>query len=63
MERDFFGCICYTGDILDPDRAKYDLSRAVQDLVARYHDERTRGARSFRLVVASYPAPAPERTA
>jgi DNA-binding transcriptional ArsR family regulator len=34
-----------------------ELTNAITQLVARYHDEGTPGARPFRLVVASYPAP------
>jgi DNA-binding transcriptional ArsR family regulator len=34
-----------------------DLTRALTQLVARYHDERSPGARPHRLIVASYPAP------
>jgi DNA-binding transcriptional ArsR family regulator len=41
------------------DRAAFtqDLTSAIAALVARYHDDRSRGARAHRLVVASYPAP------
>jgi DNA-binding transcriptional ArsR family regulator len=35
-----------------------DLSHAITDLAARYHDERSSRGRPYRLVVASYPAPA-----
>ena len=38
-----------------------DLANAVSGLVARYHDEHSPGGRSHRLIVASYPAPAPSR--
>jgi DNA-binding transcriptional ArsR family regulator len=34
-----------------------DLTRALTKLVARYHDDRTPGARAHRLIVAAYPAP------
>lgn len=41
------------------DRAAFteELTSAITSLVARYHDEGTPGARPYRLVVASYPAP------
>lgn len=41
------------------DRAAFscDLTHAMTELVARYHNEGALGARPFRLVVASYPAP------
>lgn len=34
-----------------------ELTNAITSLSARYHDEGTPGARSHRLVIASYPAP------
>jgi DNA-binding transcriptional ArsR family regulator len=37
------------------------LASAVSALVARYHDEQAPGARRHRLVVASYPAPPPNK--
>ena len=45
------------------DRAAFtsELANAVSGLVARYHDEHSPGGRSHRLIVASYPAPAPSR--
>ncbi len=41
------------------DRAAFthELANAVAAIAARYHDEKTPGARPHRLVVASYPAP------
>lgn len=41
------------------DRADFtsELSNAITDLVARYHDESTSG-RAYRLVLAAYPKPA-----
>jgi DNA-binding transcriptional ArsR family regulator len=39
-----------------------DLTQAVAALTARYHDERSAGARPHRLIVASYPAPKSETT-
>lgn len=41
------------------DRAAFtkELTSAIAALAARYHDERTPGARPHRLVIASYPAP------
>jgi DNA-binding transcriptional ArsR family regulator len=45
------------------DRAAFtdDLSRAIADLAARYHDERAPRGRPHRLIVAAYPAPAERR--
>lgn len=41
------------------DRAAFtaDLANAVATLAARYHDEKSPGGRSHRLLVAAYPAP------
>jgi DNA-binding transcriptional ArsR family regulator len=41
------------------DRARFteDLSTAVTDLVATYHDETAPGGRTHRLVLAAYPMP------
>jgi hypothetical protein len=46
------------------DRAAFtdDLSRAVADLAARYHDEHAPRGRPHRLIVAAYPAPAERRS-
>jgi hypothetical protein len=40
------------------DRAEFapELSGAVKDLAARYHDERAAGGREHRLVVALHPS-------
>lgn len=44
------------------DRADFtrELSSAITDLVARYHDERAPGGRPYRLVLAAYPMPTPD---
>jgi|SRR5690606_20692017 DNA-binding transcriptional ArsR family regulator len=44
------------------DRAAFtrELADAVTSLAARYHDDTTPGGRPHRLVVASYPLPAPD---
>jgi DNA-binding transcriptional ArsR family regulator len=34
-----------------------DLTRALAELTARYHDEKSAGGRTFRLIAGSYPAP------
>jgi DNA-binding transcriptional ArsR family regulator len=41
------------------DRAAFtnDLTNAITEIAARYHDEKSSGGRPHRLVVASYPAP------
>lgn len=39
-----------------------DLTRAVAQLAARYHDESAPGSRPHRLVIGAYPAPAPTPT-
>ena len=46
------------------DRAAFtaDLTRAVADLVGRYHDETTPGGRPHRLIVAAHPTPAPAKS-
>jgi DNA-binding transcriptional ArsR family regulator len=43
------------------DRAAFsrDLTRAVTDLAARYHDEAAPGGRGHRVVVVAYPLPQP----
>ena len=38
-----------------------ELTQAVSDLVARYHDATTPGGRSHRLVVVAHPVPQPPR--
>ena len=42
-----------------PDRAAFtaELTAAIHDLAARYHDESASGGRRHRLVVASHPHP------
>lgn len=40
-----------------------ELTSAVSALAERYHDGCAPGARPHRLVIASYPAPAPEKSA
>lgn len=46
------------------DRAAFtkELTSVIAALAARYHDERTPGARPHRLVIASYPAPAEDES-
>ena len=34
-----------------------ELAQSVADLVSKYHDERTRGGRTFRFYVGGYPRP------
>jgi DNA-binding transcriptional ArsR family regulator len=45
------------------DRAAFteELTRAVTDLVARYHDPSAAGGRSHRLLLAAHPLPHPDR--
>ena len=42
------------------DRAAFtqDLTRAINALVARYHDEAAQGGRAHRLVLVAHPLPA-----
>jgi hypothetical protein len=37
-----------------------ELTAAIADLVARYHDEAAAGGRAFRLQLGAYPKPKPE---
>jgi DNA-binding transcriptional ArsR family regulator len=40
-----------------------ELSRAVAELVAKYHDAKAAGGRTFHLIVGAYPARSAQRTA